>query len=307
MLLRIATRQSPLALWQAQYVKRALEQHNSALRIELVPLVTSGDRNQDKAIAAAGGKGMFVKELDEALLEKRAEIAVHSMKDVPAHRPEALHLAAFLPGEDPRDAFVSGRFASLDALPKGARVGTGSLRRQAQLRGLRPDLEVGELRGNVGTRLLRLDEGRFDAILLACAGLIRLGEGARIRESLDVEAFVPAIGQGVIGIECREDDHETRQVVGALSHGPTMIRLAAERALNAQLGGSCTVPVAGHAVITGARLKLTGLVAAPDGARIIKDSIEGAGDHAAALGDELARRLLAGGGRDILRAIGVAV
>ena len=307
MLLRIATRQSPLALWQAQHVKRALERHNAALRIELVPLVTSGDRNQDKAIAAAGGKGLFVKELDEALLEKRAELAVHSMKDVPAQRPEGLHLAAFLPGEDPRDAFVSVKYARLRELPHGARVGTGSLRRQAQLRALRPDLLVSELRGNVGTRLARLDEGRFDAILLACAGLIRLGESARIRESLDVDDFVPAIGQGVIGIECREDDHEARQIVGGLSHADTATRLAAERALNGRLGGSCTVPVAGHAVVTGAQLVLTGLVAAPDGAKIVKDRVEGPAARAAQLGDELADRLLAQGAREILRAIGVAV
>jgi len=297
MLLRIATRQSPLALWQARHVQAALTAHNPALRVELVPLVTSGDRNQDKAIAAAGGKGLFVKELDEALLEKRAELAVHSMKDVPARRPDGLQLAAFLPGEDPRDAFVSVKYAGLRQLPQGAHVGTGSLRRQAQLRALRPDLKVSELRGNVGTRLLRLDEGRFDAILLACAGLIRLGEGARIREALNVDDFVPAIGQGVIGIECREDDHETRQIVGGLNHAPTAARL----------GGACTVPVAGHAVLDGAELTLTGLVAAPDGTKIVKDHVSGPVARAAQLGNALADRLLAQGGRAILRGIGVDV
>lgn len=307
MLLRIATRQSPLALWQARHVKAALESQNAALRVELLPLVTSGDRRQDKAIAQAGGKGLFVKELEEALIEHRAEIAVHSMKDVPALRPKALVLAAFLPGEDPRDALVSNKFAALRGLPKGARVGTGSLRRQAQLRALRPDLVVTELRGNVGTRLARLDEGRFDAVVLACAGLLRLGEGARIRESLDLETMVPAIGQGVIGIECREDDHEARQIVALLSHAPTVARLTAERALNARLGGSCTVPVAGHAQIDGERLTLNGLVASPDGAKLVKGRIEGALPEAAALGTKLADTLLSQGGREILRAIGVQV
>lgn len=307
MLLRIATRQSPLALWQARHVQSRLMAGNPHLRVELVPLVTSGDRNQDKTIAAAGGKGMFVKELDEALLARRAELAVHSMKDVPAQRPDGLVLAAFLAGEDPRDAFVSRAHASLDALPRGARVGTGSLRRQAQLRALRPDLAVSELRGNVGTRLTRLDEGRFDAILLAAAGLKRLGEGARIRELLDAERFVPAIGQGVVGVECREDDHEVQQVLAALSDPVSTVRLAAERTLNARLGGSCTVPVAGHAVIDGDRLRLTGLVAAPDGATIVRDRIEGPATRAAALGNELADRLLAKGGREILRGIGVSL
>lgn len=307
MLLRIATRQSPLALWQARHVQSALLRKNPILRVELVPMVTSGDRNQDKTIAAAGGKGMFVKELDEALLEKRAELAVHSMKDVPALRPAELMLSAFLAAEDPRDAFVSNRYARLAELPKGARVGTGSLRRQAQLRALRPDLVVEELRGNVGTRLSRLDEGRFDAILLACAGLLRLGEAGRIRESLPVEDFVPAVGQGIIGIECREDDHETRQIVGLLSDTQAATRIRAERAMNGMLGGSCTVPVAGHAVIHGSTLRLTGLVAAPDGARLIRQSNEGPVARATQLGHELAERLLAQGGREILRGIGVAV
>ena len=307
MLLRIATRQSPLALWQARHVQSRLMAGNPHLRVELVPLVTSGDKNQDKTIAAAGGKGMFVKELDEALLARRAELAVHSMKDVPAQRPDGLVLAAFLAGEDPRDAFVSRAYPSLDALPRGARVGTGSLRRQAQLRALRPDLAVSELRGNVGTRLTRLDEGRFDAILLAAAGLKRLGEGARIRELLDAERFVPAIGQGVVGVECREDDHEVQQVLAALSDPVSTVRLTAERTLNARLGGSCTVPVAGHAVLEGDRLRLTGLVAAPDGATIVRDRIEGPAARAATLANELADRLLARGGREILRGIGVSL
>jgi hydroxymethylbilane synthase len=299
MLVRIATRQSPLALWQAEHVKAALQAMNASLTVTLVPLTTSGDLMPERSLAQSGGKGLFVKELEEALRERRADIAVHSMKDVPAAQPAGLSLAAFLPGEDPRDAFVSARFRSLRELPQGARVGTSSLRRQAQLRAERPDIVALPLRGNVGTRLKRLDEGRFDAILLACAGLVRLGEARRITEALEVARFVPAIGQGIIGIECREDDHETRQVVSALNDPVSATPLAAERALNAKLGG--------HAIVTNDLVQLTGLVAAPDGSRLVRDHVAGPAARAAELGAALGERLLDAGGAQILRAIGVAV
>jgi hydroxymethylbilane synthase len=303
--LRIATRQSPLALWQAEHVKSLLLARHPGLAVELLPMTTSGDRQIEGTLL--GGKGWFVKELEEALRDGRADLAVHSMKDVPVQQPEGLCLAAFLPGEDPRDAFVSARFARLQDLPGGARVGTSSLRRQSQLRAERPDLAVGELRGNVGTRLKRLDEGKFDAVLLACAGLTRLGFKARITEALEITRFVPAIGQGIIGIECREDDRATRERLAVLNDAGSTTRLAAERALNAHLGGSCTVPVAGHAVVRNGRVHLTGLVAAPDGTKLLKDHIEGPGARAAELGAALAQRLLSAGAAEILRAIGVAV
>jgi hydroxymethylbilane synthase len=301
--LRIATRRSPLALWQAEHVRARLLERHPGLAVELVPMTTSGDRQVEGALL--GGKGWFVKELEEAMLERRADLAVHSMKDVPAAQPPGLVLAAFLPAEDPRDAFVSNAHPSLATLPRGARVGTSSLRRQSQLRAQRPDLAVSDLRGNVGTRLARLDEKNFDAILLACAGLTRLGLAARITEALEVDRFVPAIGQGIVGIECREDDARTRELVGALNDAGSATRLAAERAMNARLGGSCTVPVAGHAVIAGSRVQLTGLIAAPDGARVVRDTVEGPAAQAAELGAELAARLLAAGGAPILRALGV--
>lgn len=307
MKLRIATRQSPLALWQAEHVKQRLEARHAGLVVTLVPLTTAGDRQIDRSLAQVGGKGLFVKELEEALREQRADLAVHSMKDVPVRQPAGLELVSFLPGEDPRDAFVSNRYATLRELPLGAHVGTSSLRRQSQLRALRPDLAVGELRGNVGTRLLRLDEHRFDAILLACAGLVRLGLPGRIREALDVARFVPAIGQGIVGIECRADDARTRELVAVLNEPASATRLAAERAMNAKLGGACTVPVAGHAVVDGARFSLVGLVAAPDGTRVVRDRIEGPVARAAELGAQLGEHLLVAGGAEILRDIGVAV
>ena len=319
MRLRIATRRSPLALWQAEHVKARLEAAHRGLAVELVPMVTSGDRaslDTPQSGYSGQGKGLFVKELEEALLEGRADIAVHSMKDVPAQQPHGLGLAAYLAAEDPRDAFVSQRFRTLAELPKGARVGTSSLRRQAQLRAERPDVAVSDLRGNVGTRLARLDEGKFDAVLLACAGLVRLGAGSRITEALPASRFVPAVGQGVIGIECRDGDEPVRAVLAPLNDAASATRLAAERALNARLGGSCRVPVAGHAVLRAlsaergaprGEIHLTGLVAAPDGSRIIKSAIDGPASEAAELGKELAELLLRAGGAEILRSIGVDV
>ena len=303
--LRIATRESPLALWQAQHVKALLQQAHPGLAVELVPMTTAGDQLLDRSLAGVGGKGLFVKELETAMLQGRADIAVHSMKDVPAQLPPGLCLTAFLRGDDPRDALVSNRYDNLAALPPGAVVGSSSLRRQAQLRLLRPDLRLRELRGNVGTRLRKLDEGHYDAILLAHAGLSRLGLKARISESFAVDVFIPAIAQGVIGIECREDDAATRQQLVPLHNSAAATRLAAERALNARLGGACTVPVAGHAVLQGSRLRLDALVAAPDGSRVVRAALEGKRADAAQIGSSLAEHLLAAGAGEILSALGV--
>jgi len=306
-LLRIATRESPLALWQAEHVKARLEAVHPGLSVALVPMTTRGDQLLGSPLSSVGGKGLFVKELEQAMLEGAADIAVHSMKDVPVQQPDGLMLAVFLDGEDPRDAFVSNRYGALAELPAGAVVGTSSLRRQAQLRAERPDLVVRDLRGNVGTRLRKLDEQQYDAILLAHAGLARLGLGERIRESFAVTRFVPAIGQGIIGIECRSDDAQTQALLAPLADAHSKARLAAERAMNARLGGACQVPVAGHAIINGESLHLTGLVGAPDGSQLIREEIEGPVTDAAALGGELAERLLARGARSILAALGISV
>jgi hydroxymethylbilane synthase len=303
--MRIATRESPLALWQARHVQALLQHAHPGLAVELVPMTTAGDQLLDRSLATVGGKGLFVKELEAAMLEGRADLAVHSMKDVPAQLPPGLCLSAFLPGEDPRDALVSNRYDGLAALPAGAIVGSSSLRRQAQLRALRPDLELRELRGNVGTRLRKLDEGQYDAILLAHAGLLRLGLEGRIRQSFAVDQFIPAVAQGVIGIECREGDASTRALLAPLHDAAAATRLAAERGLNARLGGACTVPVAGHARLDGARLRLDALVAAPDGRRVVRGSLEGAAEEAAAIGVRLAERLLDQGAREILAGLGV--
>jgi len=302
--LRIATRESPLALWQAEHVKARLEAVHPGLAVELVPMTTTGDQLLSGPLSQSGGKGLFVKELEAALLDGRADIAVHSMKDVPAQQPEGLSLAAFLQGEDPRDAFVSNHHDSLLSLPPGARLGTASLRRQVQARRLRPDLVIEVLRGNVGTRLRKLDEGRHDAILLACAGLMRLGLAERIRERLDPETFVPAIGQGIVGIECRRADFRTIDLLEPLHDPASGLRLAAERAFNARLGGACQAPVAGHATrLPDGRLRLVGLVGTPDGGTLLRDELIGAPEGAAALGEELAQRLLDAGAGAILAAV----
>jgi hydroxymethylbilane synthase len=303
--LRIATRRSPLALWQAEHVRELLQAAHPGLVVELLPMTTEGDRRLAESLSRVGGKGLFVKELETALYDGRADIAVHSMKDVPAALPEGLMLGAFLAADDPRDAFVSNQHSSLDALPKGACVGTASLRRQAQLGLLRPDLRIETLRGNVNTRLSKLDAGDFDAILLACAGLRRLGFDARIREALDPKQFIPACAQGVIGIECRQGDAETLARLAPLHNDAAALRLAAERAFNARLGGACQVPVAGHAVISGDRLRLSGLVAAPDGSRAVRDELEAPIANAAECGEQLAESLLAAGARGILNALGI--
>ena len=299
--LRIATRESPLALWQAEHVKARLEAAHPGLAVRLVPMTTTGDQLLSGPLSQSGGKGLFVKELEAALLDGRADLAVHSMKDVPVHQPEGLALCAYLEGEDPRDAFVSNHHASLRELPQGARLGTASLRRQVQARRLRPDLVIEVLRGNVGTRLRKLDEGRHDAILLACAGLLRLGLESRIRERLDPESFVPAIGQGIVGIECRAADRDTQALLAPLHDAASELRLAAERSFNARLGGSCQAPVAGHATrLADGRLRLVGLVGRPDGSELLRDEIVGAAADAAVMGVALAGRLLAAGAAGML-------
>jgi hydroxymethylbilane synthase len=299
-LLRIATRKSPLALWQAEHVRSHLQALHAGLQVELLTMSTKGDRILDSPLAKIGGKGLFVKELEQGMLEGRADIAVHSMKDVPAELPDGLCIAAILEREDPQDAFVSGQYASIDALPEGARVGTSSLRRQCQLRARRPDLEILDLRGNVGTRLAKLDAGDYDAIILACAGLKRLGLEGRITAILAPEVMLPAIAQGVIGIESRSDDARIQALLDPLHHAVTAQRTQAERAMNAALAGGCQAPVAGYSVIGSAGIELRGLVGRPDGTEIIRADISGPADDAAVLGKQLADDLLSRGAGQIL-------
>jgi len=299
-LLRIATRKSPLALWQAEHVRARLLELHAGLQVELLTMSTKGDRILDSPLAKIGGKGLFVKELEQGMLEGRADIAVHSMKDVPAELPEGLCIAAILEREDPHDAFVSGQYTSIDALPEGARVGTSSLRRQCQLRAHRPDLEILDLRGNVGTRLAKLDAGDYDAIILACAGLKRLGLEARITAALTPELMLPAIAQGVIGIECRSDDGRVKALIEPLHHVVSGQRTQAERAMNATLAGGCQAPVAGYSVIGSAGIEMRGLVGRPDGTEIIRGDISGPAHDAEALGKQLANELLSRGAGQIL-------
>jgi len=304
--IRIATRKSRLALWQAEHVAALLREAHPGLAVELVTFVTEGDRILDRALAEVGGKGLFIKELEVAMFEDRADIAVHSMKDVPAEMPDGMVLQAVLERADPRDAFVSGRYRELSGLPQGAKVGTSSLRRQCQLRHTRPDLEVLQLRGNVDTRLRKLDEGQYDAIILAAAGLKRLGLDERIASLVPPEASLPAVGQGIIGIECREADADTRRLVSALEHATTRTCLDAERAFAARLEGSCQSPVAGFAEIAGDRLRMRGLVGSPDGSQVYADELTGGVDEPHALGDRLAGRLLEAGAGPLLAALRAA-
>ena len=301
--LRIATRKSPLALWQAEYVRDRLQKAHPGLRVELVRMTTQGDKVLDSPLAKIGGKGLFVKELEEGLLSGRADLAVHSMKDVPVELPDGLHLPVICEREDPRDAFVSRRFASLDELPQGARVGTSSLRRQCQIKARRPDLEILNLRGNVNTRLAKLDAGDFDAVILAAAGLLRLGFAGRITTYLDTAVSLPAMGQGAVGIECRRDDPEVNELIAVLDHTTTHILVSAERAMNHRLEGGCQVPIAGHAVLENGALFLRGLVGYPDGSQVIRDEIRGDPAEATTLGIALAEQLLESGAGAILKAV----
>lgn len=302
--LRIATRKSPLALWQANFVKQQLEQHHPDLTVTLVPMSTQGDKILDTPLAKIGGKGLFVKELEQAMLENRADIAVHSMKDVPVEFPDGLGLAVICERDDPHDAFVSTHFANLYELPQGACVGTSSLRRQCQLRALRPDLVLHDLRGNVNTRLAKLDAGEYDAIILAAAGLRRLEKADRIRSLLPPELSLPANGQGAVGIECRLDDAKTRALLAPLEHSQTRYCVLAERAMNRALQGGCQVPIGSFAVMTdNAHIWLRGLVGAIDGSRIIRGDISGPREQAEQLGQLLAEQLLAQGADEILRLV----
>ena len=299
-ILRIATRKSPLALWQAEYVKAELAKFHPHLVVELVPLTSRGDKILDVPLAKVGGKGLFVKELEQALLDNEADIAVHSMKDVPMEFPEGLGLTVICPREDARDAFVSNRFDSIDDLPAGSVVGTSSLRRQCQLLAARPDLEIKFLRGNVQTRLQKLDDGEYDAIILAAAGLLRLEMPERIRSFIPVEFSLPAGGQGAVGIECRTADHETHALLAPLHHTLTAQQVTAERAMNRQLQGGCQVPIACYAIHTEKGLWLRGLVGSPDGERMLRDEIEGDVNDAESMGITLANKLLAAGADKIL-------
>lgn len=301
--LKIATRQSPLALWQANYVKDRLQQLYPDLIIELVPMVTKGDVILDSPLAKIGGKGLFVKELENALLTKEADIAVHSMKDVPMQFPEGLGLAVICQREDPRDAFVSHSYRTFAELPQGAVVGTSSLRRQCQLKALRPDLDIRSLRGNVGTRLSKLDNGDYDAIILASAGLIRLGLADRIASFIDVEQSLPAAGQGAVGIECRTDDMQVQALLAPLADAETTYCVRAERAMNNHLQGGCQVPIGGYAVLQQGQLYLRALVGDIDGSRIIRAEGKSAVENAEVLGVKIAEQLLAQGADKILQAI----
>ena len=301
--IRIATRKSALALWQAEYVKARLEASHPGLKVSLVPMVSRGDKLLDAPLAKIGGKGLFVKELETALMENEADIAVHSMKDVPMEFPEGLGLYCICEREDPRDAFVSNRFDDLDALPPGSVVGTSSLRRQAQLLARRPDLKIQFLRGNVNTRLAKLDAGEYDAIILAAAGLIRLGFGERIRSSIGVDESLPAGGQGAVGIECRTGDSELHALLECLNHAPTATRVVAERALNKRLNGGCQVPIACYAVLEGEQLWLRGLVGQPDGTVLLRAEGRAPAADAEALGVQVAEALLDQGAEQILQAV----
>ncbi len=301
--IRIATRKSALALWQAEYVKARLEQAHPGLTVSLVPMVSRGDKLLDAPLAKIGGKGLFVKELETALLENEADIAVHSMKDVPMDFPEGLGLYCICEREDPRDAFVSNTFESLDALPAGSVVGTSSLRRQAQLLARRPDLKIRFLRGNVNTRLAKLDAGEYDAIILAAAGLIRLGFEERIRSSISAEDSLPAGGQGAVGIECRTADSDVHALLAPLHHPATALRVTAERALNKRLNGGCQVPIACYALLEDDQLWLRGLVGQPDGGLLLRAEARAASRDAEALGVSVAEDLLGQGAEAILKAV----
>ena len=304
--LRIATRKSRLALWQAEHVRSKLEKTHQALTVELVPLSTQGDKIIDVPLAKIGGKGLFVKELETAILEQRADIAVHSIKDVPMELPRGLELSVVLERAAPTDAFVSNRFASLASLPAGAHIGTSSLRRRSQLRAFRRDFAVTELRGNVNTRLQRLDDGNFDAIILATAGLQRLGMADRVCEELQLQICLPAVGQGAIGIETRTGDTEVLSLIGILHDQRTASCISAERAFNRHLQGGCQVPIAGFANFLGTdsdKLSLRGLVASEDGAEILGDHITGDADKAEELGINLAETLLSKGAGRLLQSL----
>jgi hydroxymethylbilane synthase len=302
--LKIATRQSRLALWQTEYVADTLRRAISGLEVDILPMTTEGDVRLEQSLAKIGGKGLFIKELETAMFKGRADIAVHSMKDVPWRLPEGMTIACVLQRADPGDAIVSTGDVGLIELRDSARVGTSSLRRQAQIRHLRPDLRVSPVRGNVETRLRKLDEGEFDAVILAAAGLKRLGLGERISARLEFDQCLPAIGQGAIGIECRADNEELIHALRNVEHAGTRRCLDAERALAAELDASCESPIAAHGEIRDGELVLQGLVASPDGASVVRGQRRGRLADAEWLGRDLAQELLQQGGRDILEGLG---
>ncbi|WP_284319089.1 hydroxymethylbilane synthase [Dyella acidisoli] len=299
-LLRIATRKSALALWQAEHVAGLLRAAHPGLRVELVPLTTRGDEIIDKPLATIGGKGLFLKELEVAMLEGRADLAVHSLKDVPAELEPGFTLPAVLPRADAADAFVSNDYADVTALPLGARVGTSSLRRQAQLRAVRPDLELLDLRGNVGTRLQKLDAGHYEAIILACAGLERLGLHARIRSRMSAPSWLPAPGQAAIAIEARSDQADVLEALAVLDDADTRLAVTAERAMNRALGGSCTVPVGAWCTVTEHGLHLRGMVGDVSSGRLLLAEASGNSSDATKLGNDVAQALFAQGAADFL-------
>jgi hydroxymethylbilane synthase len=302
-IVRIATRKSPLAMWQAEHVAAELKKVHPGIQIEFLGMTTQGDKVLDTPLAKIGGKGLFIKELEQGLLANEADIAVHSMKDVPVELPQGLHLPVIMSREDPRDAFVSNRYQTILELPEGACVGTSSLRRQCQLTEQRPDLQIKSLRGNVNTRLRKLDEGEYDAIILAAAGLKRLGFEARITALIGPEQSLPAIGQGAVGIECRENDERVNELIAPLHHAETAYCVTAERAMNQRLNGGCQVPIAGYAMLESGNLWLRGLVGEPDGSQIVRGEVEGKVEEAVLMGVGLAERLLEWGADSILQAL----
>ncbi|QOW54379.1 MULTISPECIES: hydroxymethylbilane synthase [Acinetobacter] len=301
--LKIATRQSPLALWQAEHIRARLEALHAGLNVELVTFVTQGDKILDTPLAKIGGKGLFVKELEAALLDGRADLAVHSMKDVPMALPEGLSLAVICEREDPLDAFVSNTYASFQDLPQGAKVGTSSLRRKCQILKARPDLEIIDLRGNVGTRLSKLDAGQYDAIILASAGLKRLGLSERISHTLAPEVSLPAVGQGALGLECRTNDQAVLELILPLMDDETNVCVRAERAFNAYLEGGCQVPIAGYATLKDGQLSMEGRVGSVDGQTLLSAQLSAAPEQAEQLGEQLAQNLLAQGAGELLKAL----
>lgn len=302
----IGTRSSELALWQAEHVAGVLRARHAGLAVELRRIATTGDKILDVPLAKIGGKGLFTKELETEMLSGGIDLAVHSLKDMPTALPDGLVLAAVTERADALDALVSPRYKTLNALPQGAKVGTSSLRRKAQLLAARPDLRVFDLRGNVGTRLKKLETEGFDAVVLAVAGLRRLGLGARITQEIPADVCLPAVGQGALAIEARADDAQALELVSCLHDEDTARAAAAERAFLAAVEGGCQVPVGVHAVCARGRLKARAVIATLDGSTVLRDEIEGAQEEAAALGVALASRLLAAGGREILAALSCA-
>jgi len=303
--IRIATRKSPLALWQAEEVSRQLRLLYPDINIELIKIVSKGDKILDAPLAKVGGKGLFVKELEQSMLDGESDIAVHSMKDVPMQFPEGLHLPIIMEREDPTDAFVSNTYNSLQDLPANARIGSSSLRRQLQIKEVMPSAQMLNLRGNVNSRLQKLDNGDYDAIILASAGLIRLAFEARIKTRLTPEQSLPSVGQGAVGIECRVGDEKIEALIAPLNHPHTHLRLSAERAMNNRLNGGCQVPIAGYAILENNEIFLRGLVGRPDGSEVIRGEIRGPQDQAEVLGQQLAEQLLNDGADVILREMGM--